>query len=424
MTKALEGIKVLDVSQVAAVPMATRFMADFGADVLHVEHPTRGDLLRGLQELMKLNVPDLASDFDYLWENYNRNKRGLAIDVSTDEGREILLALVKDADIFMSNLRTYEIERYRLSYEELRAANPRLIYGNLTGYGRKGPSKNIPAFDSTAHWGRAGIAYRLTYPWMPPLGGVGGFGDNVSALALYAGVTTALYARERTGIGQEIEVSLMHTGLYQLSYELSAAVATGFDAKKKAAETLAEMDLDFENGNLVHEVRALAPNPLVVPYETKDGRWMLLSVVNRDRYWGKFCDALGRHDFEDDPRFATRVAIKENAEALFHILEETFRAKTLDEWRPRFADIPSAPVQNYTEAIADPQTRENEFIVPFKHPVHGQFDVIANPIRMSGTPAVIDTAAPTLGQHTDEILRQHGYTPEQIKAFRENEVIF
>ncbi len=266
MTKALEGIKVLDVSQVAAVPMATRFMADFGADVLHVEHPTRGDLLRGLQELMKLNVPDLASDFDYLWENYNRNKRGLAIDVSTDEGREILLALVKDADIFMSNLRTYEIERYRLSYEELRAANPRLIYGNLTGYGRKGPSKNIPAFDSTAHWGRAGIAYRLTYPWMPPLGGVGGFGDNVSALALYAGVTTALYARERTGIGQEIEVSLMHTGLYQLSYELSAAVATGFDAKKKAAETLAEMDLDFENGNLVHEVRALAPNPLVVPY--------------------------------------------------------------------------------------------------------------------------------------------------------------
>ncbi len=151
---------------------------------------------------------------------------------------------------------------------------------------------------------------------------------------------------------------------------------------------------------------------------------MLLSVVNRDRYWGKFCDALGRHDFEDDPRFATRVAIKENAEALFHILEETFRAKTLDEWRPRFADIPSAPVQNYTEAIADPQTRENEFIVPFKHPVHGQFDVIANPIRMSGTPAVIDTAAPTLGQHTDEILRQHGYTPEQIKAFRENEVIF
>ena len=423
MARALEGIKVLDVSQVAAVPMAARFMADFGADVLHVEHPTRGDLLRGLQGLIKLSVPELASDFDFLWENYNRNKRGLAVDLSTDEGREIILTMVKDADVFMSNLRPFEIERYRLSYEELSAVNPRLIYGNLTGYGKKGPSKNTPAFDATAHWGRAGISYRMTYPWMPPLGGVGGFGDNVAALALFGGIMTALYVRESSGVGQEIDVSLMHTGFYQLSFELSGTLATGFDAKKTAAESLAEMDLDFENGNPVHEVRALTPNPLVVPYKTKDGRWFLLSIINRDRFWGTFCNALERHDFEDDPRFATAEAIKENAADLFHILVEAFQAKTLEEWRPRFADIPSAPVQTYTEAIAEPQARENEFIVPFQHPVHGQFDVVTNPIRMSATPEAIETAAPTLGQHTDEILRQHGYTPAQIKEFRQNQVV-
>lgn len=423
MTKALEGIKVLDVSQVAAVPMAARFMADFGADVLHVEHPTRGDLLRGLQELIKISVPEMACDFDYIWENYNRNKRGLAVNLATDEGRDIILTLAKDADIFMSNLRPFEVERYRLGYKELSAVNPRLIYGNLTGYGKEGPSKNVPAFDATAHWGRAGIAYRMTYPWMPPQGGVGGFGDNVAGLALYGGVLTALYARERSGVGQEIDVSLMHTGFYQLSFELSGTLATGHDAKKSAADDLFEMDFDFENGNPVNEIRALAPNPLVIPYKTKDNRWLLLSIINRDRFWGKFCDALERHDFEDDPRFATSELIKENSTDLFHILVETFQTKTLDEWWSRFADIPSAPVRTYSEAIADPQARENEFIVPFQHPIHGKFDVITNPMRMSATPAVIDTPAPTLGQHTDEILRQYGYTPAQIKEFRQNEVV-
>ena len=423
MTKALEGIKVLDVSQVAAVPIAARFMADFGADVLHVEHPTRGDLLRGLQELITISVPEMACDFDYIWENYNRNKRGIAVNLSTDEGRDIILTLAGDADIFLSNLRPYEIERYRLSYEDLRAVNPQLIYGNLTGYGKKGPSKDVPAFDSTAHWGRSGIAYRMTYPWMPPQSGVGAFGDNVAGLALYGGVLTALYARQRSGVGQEIDVSLMHTGFYQLSYELSGTLATGHDLKKSAADDLFEMDLDFESGNPVHEVRALSPNPLVIPYKTKDNRWLLLSIVNRDRYWAKLCSALERHDFEEDPRFATTEAIKENAADLFHILVEAFGAKTLDQWKPRFADIPSAPVQTFSEAIADPQARENEFIVPFLHPVHGEFDVITNPIRMSGTPEAIHTAAPTLGQHTDEILRQHGYTLAQIKELRQNEVI-
>jgi formyl-CoA transferase len=423
MMQALEGIKVVDVSQVAAVPMAARFLADFGADVVHVEHPARGDLLRAMQLMGKQYAPELDIEFDYLWENYNRNKRGIAVDLSKEEGRGIILRLVADADILLSNLRPFEVERYRLSYEELSASNPRLIYGNLTGFGRKGAEKDFPGFDTTAHWGRAGIAYRLTRPCQPPLAGVGGFGDNVAALALYGGVTTALYARERTGEGQEIDVSLLHTGVYQLSFELSAVLATGHDVTEAFRQELEDQGITEPSAEAMNELREQAPNPLIIPYKTKDERWYMLTVVSADRHLEKLFRILGRDDIVGDPRFATHESRRENSTDLFHVLEEAFQTRTLDEWRALLEGIPSAPMQPYMGVIADPQARDNDVFVAFEHPTHGRVEVIANPVGMSKTPAAQAAPAPRFGEHTDEILVKHGYGQQEIESLRQRGII-
>ncbi len=410
MALALEGIKVVDVSQVAAVPMATQHLADFGAGVIHVEHPVRGDYMRELQFAFSNPVPAVASDINYVWENYNRNKRDITLDLTQEDGQKVVRTLAEKADVFVSNLRPFELERYDLEYDNLSRLNPKLIYGNLTGYGRKGPDKDGPAYDNVAHWARGGVAYRMTPPTMRPTNGVGAFGDNVGGMALFAGVMTALYVRERTGIGQEIDISLYQIAFHQLALEISGTLIHGRDFPEEALLMLK----DAGEG---------AVNPLAITYKTRDERWFLLHILQQDRYWSRFCKAIGREDLEHDPRFESFEPRRENRVALFHILEEVFLGKTMDEWKSRLAGIPAAPVQNYREIVADPQARANDFCVPFEHPTHGRIEVMANPIKLSKTPATIRTPAPEFGEHTEEVLLEYGYTWEDIARFKEQHVI-
>jgi len=411
MASALEGIKVIDVSQVAAVPMAARLLADFGADVIHVENPVTGDSWRGFQAGVSGTGAGSGapSPINYNWENFNRNKRSLTVDLSRETGQRILHRMVEEADVFLTNLRLWEREKFSLDYGPLRRLNPRLVYGSLLGWGRHGPDKNSPAYDALAYWARTGLGYMFTTPGMPPPIDGGALGDNVAGLGLAFGIMMALYVREQTGAGQEVDTSLFHTGIFQASFFLAGALTTGLDLA------------DWR-----YKSREEAPNPLVLPYETRDGRWFLPAILQPDRYWTQLCRALGREDLEHDPRFESNDPRLENHTELLRILEEEFRSKTLDEWKSRLgsAGIPFSPYQTLLEAVADPQAESNDVFVPVDHPDYGEIEVIANHVNLSQTPAIPPTPAPEFGQHTEEILLEYGYTWDDIAAFREEDVIF
>lgn len=406
MTLALEGIKVVDVSQVAAVPMAARHLADFGAEVIHVENPAGGDFWRNFQAGQGTGAAGVPSEINYNWENFNRNKKSVTVDLSQEKGQEIIYKLVDKADIFVTNMRPFELEKFKVEYDTLSRLNPRIIYGSLTGFGKKGPERDAPAYDATAYWCRAGIPYMLTPFETSGPGFRPAFGDNVAALALAFGIMTALFVRQRTGVGQEVDLTLFHTGIYQIGFDIAGALVTG---------------QDFEEWR--QRSRDDAPNALALPYQTKDGRRISLVVLQPDRYWSMFCQAIAREDLEHDPKFESFEPRRENATALIHILDEVFLTRTLDEWKPRLSGIPFAPVQNLLEVINDPQARANDFFVSFDHPTYGRIEVIANPVKLSKTPATVRMPAPELGQHTEEVLLEYGYTWENIAQLKEEGVI-
>ena len=437
MKMALEGIKVIDVSQVIAVPVAARHLADFGADVIHVEHPERGDFWRAYLQGVG-GISSVASPVDYNWEAWNRNKKSLAIDLGQERGRELMYKLVEQSDIFTTNLRLWEREKFGLQYETLKKVNPRLIYGSVTGLGKEGPEKNLPAYDQTAHWFRSGVVHVLTPPGVPAVGFRAGFGDTVAGMSLFAGIMTALYHREKTGVGQEVELSLLHTGIYQLSFDVSGALVTGHDFKdpdpnlpppadeavaKHAAELVAQ--IEEAHAQLADLYRANMPNPLAAAYKTKDDRIIHLNILQPERYWGRMCKAMGSSELEHDPRFETHEARLLNHADLYHIVKNALLSKTLEEWKPKLSDagIPYAPQQKLSEVIHDPQARANNYFVPFQHPTHGKIEIIASPINMSETPATYRLPAPEFSQHTEEILLGLGYSWEEIADLKQQGVV-
>jgi len=425
MALALEGIKVVDVSQVAAVPVAARHLGDFGADVLHIENPATGDSWRVYQAGQGTGRAGVPSDINYNWENYNRNKRSVTVDISQEGGRQIIYRFVKDTDVFLTNLRPFELERYKLEYDTLRQLNPRLIYGALTGFGTKGPERDAPAYDATAYWIRSGIPYMFSRPGMPQSGFRPAFGDNVAGLALAYGVMMSLFVREKTGVGQEVDVALFHTGLYQLGFDIAGALATGLDYEDWREDPPLEAVAAAEAGYApIREFyRSKVVNPLSGRYETKDGRVIVFVVLQPDRYWSKFCRAIGREDLADDPRYNSYEARAENCTDLYPILDEIFLSKTLDEWKPRIEGIPHAVHQSLREVINDPQARANDFFVAYDHPVYGRIEALANPVMLSETPASVRMPAPECGQHTEEVLLEYGYTWEDIAQLKDRGII-
>lgn len=406
MAAVLEGIKVIDLSQVAAVPMCARFLADFGADVIHVEHAQRGGLFRYYQAGIGQGTAGPPSNINYVWENYNRNKRSMSLDLAQEGGQKIMYRLVEEADVFLTNMRLFERGKVGVDYDTLHSLNPRLVYGSLTGYGKKGPDRNVPAYDATAYLARSGVAHMLSPGPGVPSGWAQAFGDHTAALCMTSGIMFALFARERTGVGQEVDISLMHTGIYQIGFEISGSLVTG---------------LDYDAWRL--SSREEAPNPLVMVYRAKDDSLLYLVMVQPDRYWSRFCQAIEREDLEHDPRFESFEARAENRVELMHILDEVFASKTRDEWKARLEEIPHSFFQNLLEAINDPQSRLNDFFIAYDHPTYGRIEGVANPIKLSETPSSLRMPAPEFGQHTEEILLEYGYTWEDIARFKQEGII-
>ena len=404
MIKALEGIKVVEVGGAAAMPFVGMFMGSWGAEVIHVEPPDRGDMMRILlaQGASGWTRPQ---SINYLWEHVSRNKKSMGIDMGLPEGQAILHKLIASADICLNNLRPYEMEKFNLTYPLLSRINPKIIFANLTGYGRRGPEKNTGGYDSVAFWARSGVMDLMHDEESAPNISRPAYGDSITSISLLAGVMTALFARERTGLGQEVEVSLFNTATWVLGFDISGCLITGEDALRPQRRTMA--------------------NPIRNIYPTKDKRWIMLGMTNAQHYWPGFCKAIERLDLENDPKFATFEARAQNAGELVAIIEAIFRTKTYAEWIAILSAnrLVWSPVKTPLEVTQDEQALANDFFVEWDHPRYGKIKVLNNPIKLSKTPAGIKSRAPDLGEHTDEIMKGLGYSEAEVAKMRKTGII-
>lgn len=399
MPKGLEGVRIVEVGGAVAMPIVGQLMGSWGAEVIHVEPPEKGDNQR---HLLKQGMSGWAKphEINYLWEHVDRNKKSIAIHLGSPEGQDILRRLIAGADVFVNNLRPYEVQKFNLGYESLLKDNPKLIYANLTGYGQKGPEKNTGGYDSVAFWARSGVMDLMHDIDSAPNISRPAYGDHITSLSLLAGIMSALYMRERTGEAQQVEVSLYNTAVWVLGFDVSGCLITGEDAFRPQRKTMG--------------------NPIRNVYPTKDKRWIMLGMTNAQHYWPGFCKAVEHPELENDPRFATYEDRAEHAAELIKIIEGIFLTRTYAEW----IDILStnklvwSPVTTPLEVTQDEQARANDFFVKWDHPDYGPIEVLNNPIKLSKNPARITRKAPALGAHTDELLKELGYDAEQIKALK------
>ena len=307
----LAGLKVIDAGSFIAAPAAATVMADLGADVIKLEPPS-GDPFRHLRHAPG-NPP---CEVDYGWLMDNRNKRGLVLDLKTEAGREALYRLIRDTDVFVTNLPLAARERLGIGYDDLAAHNERLIYASLTAYGERGPERFNTGFDSTALWARSGLMDMVRpAPDSPPAKSLPGMGDHPTAITLYAAIATALFRRERTGRGGYVATNLMANGLWWNGLHAQAMLCGAEFARRPGRED--------------------APSALHNFYRTADGRWLQLVVIPEDKRWPRLARAIGRPDLIENPRFATRERRHENPRALIRELDEAFAAADLAEWRRR-----------------------------------------------------------------------------------------
>ncbi len=399
MNKGLEGIKVIEVGGAFAMPLAGMLMGSWGAEVIHVEPPGRGDLQR---HLLAAGMAGWARphEVNYIWEHVDRNKKSLTVNLKSAEGQEIIHRLAEGADVFLNNLRPYEMEKFQLDYQTLARRNPKIIYANLTGYGQKGPEKNVGGYDSVAFWARSGVMDLMHEPDSAPNISRPAYGDSISSQSLLAGVMAALFIRERTGQGQEVEVSLLNSALFALGTDITGCLISGEDSVRPSRRTIG--------------------NPIRNIYPTSDGRWIMLGMTNSQHYWPSFCTAIERDELIEDPRFADQEARSENAAELVSLLEEVFLSKTYAQW----GDILSqnkliwAALQTPLEATRDEQALANDYFVDWDHPTYGQIRLLNNPIKLSGTPAENTCKAPELGEHTEQILEELGYDQTMIATLK------
>lgn len=395
------GLKVLDLATVIAGPVAATILADFGAEVIKIEQPGEGDMLRMLSTV--LTTPD--ADSNYFWQMDGRNKRSLVLDLKSVEGMEVLHKLVADCDVLIIN-HPFPIRRsLKLEYEDLKPLNPGMIYASLSAYGEEGPDRDTRAFDQIAYWGRSGLMDLVRSPGSVPAQALPGMGDHPTSIALYAGIVTALMNRERTGVGSMVHTSLLANGLWSV-----ASIAQG---------ALAEGDMPgYRETNSV-------PGTIGRVYKTRDGRWLQMTMVRTEEQFMMLFAAMDAIHLLQDERFSTMEAMFENRGALSDLVQEILITRDAEEWVSTFnsMEVPVRKVADVEEVIQDEQLLINKMVVPPVDDDVGVPLIINHPIKISNVAQVGPKRAPELGEHSEEILASLGYSEKQIKTLRDKGVI-
>ncbi len=401
----LAGIKVLEVAQWWFVPAAGAVLADWGATVVKIEHPVRGDAQRGLAAAgFSMSIGGV----DFMMQQSNRGKRSVALDIGVAEGRAVLMDMARDCDVFLTNFLPGARARLRIDVDDIRAVNARVVYVRGSGQGPLGPDRDRGGYDATAFWSRGGVCSALTPPHAEvPTMQRPAFGDSIGAMTVAGGVAAALLQRERTGVAPVVDVSLLGTAMWVM-----------------APDIVASKLLETGKGGIPSFTRGTAPNPLANSYKTKDGRWLLLMMLQPDRYWAGFCAAVERPDLLADARYADGTQRFQNRETLVADLDAMFAAEPLAAWRARLdrQEGPWAPMQTALELNDDPQAIANGYTRPVDGGDKGSFALVASPVQFDGNSPPL-SPSPEMGQHTEEVLLEMGLSWDQLAALKKTGAI-
>ena len=391
----LDGIKVLDLTQFMAGPFCTMLLADMGADVIKIEKPNGGDDIRR-------SGPPFVKGESAAFMGINRNKRSIVIDLKSGEGQSLVRRMARDADVLVENMRPGTLDRMGLGYEDLRKENPALVYCSISGFGTTGPYKDRPGFDLMAQ-GMSGLMSITGVAGGPPMRNGPPITDLNAGIYAAFGVMNAYVSRLKTGVGQHVDASLLEAGIAYTIWESAIYFATGVPPEPVGSG---------------HHLSA--------PYQafaTADG-YIMVGGANQAN-WERLCGAIGREDLLEDETFASNALRMQNLALLEETLQETLSQQTTAHWLEALvnAGVPCGPINDMAEVYADPQVAARDMVVELEHPLAGATRNIGVPIKLSETPGSVRTAAPTLGQHTDAVLAEHGYTPDDIGGLREQGVV-
>ncbi len=399
-TYPLEGIKIVEYGVFHAGPGGNAILGDLGAEIIKIESGS-GDPMRHWVKVAHLDFA-LENGDNVMFETSNRNKKGIYLDIKKDKGRNIFNQMIKEADVFLTNLRKSTKKKLGIDYENIVKINDRIIHANVSGYGPEGPMDDLGAFDPLGQ-ACSGMMY-ATGTSEPALISHAVL-DQATAIALSHAVITALFHRERHGIGQEVHVSLYSTALWLQTPTLMISNVLAIDPCPPIART--------------------EHSPLRNRFCCKDGNWIAGTNHPEERYWSVFCNLTGQSELIDNPEFTTSEGHPVASAKLTALFDTIFLTKTRDEWMDIFLSkgLMFSPVRQINEIQTDPQALANDYIVPFKHPVHGEWNVPGYPVHFSKCKAGMRSSAPSQGEHTDEILINMGYSEDEIKDLKTEGII-
>jgi CoA:oxalate CoA-transferase len=404
MSGPLDGIRIIDWTIWQQGPVATQMLADLGAEVIKIEERERGDPGRGITAVA--GSATNKGGRNYYFEANNKHKKSIALNLKHPEAREIVHRLAARSDVFVQNFRKGVANRLGLGYADLATINSRIIYASASGYGPEGPDSGEPSFDYLGQ-ARSGIMNAIGSGSTAPTYVYGGIADQMGAIMLAYGVLAALFARERTGIGQEVDAS--HLGSMMALQGLNVVART-------------IMGKEFPRNT-----RANAYNPLWNHYRCADDKWISLAMLQPDRYWKNFCEVVGKMELIEDPRFAEVKTRGKNSAAVVAIFDEVFATRPRDEWMRILkgrGDFIYTIVNSVTDLPDDPQVRANDYVVDYDHPALGNLTLLGMPVKLSATPGEPRGHAPELGEHTELLLTEMlGYSWDDVARLREANVI-